>query len=212
MKLKKSIIILGMTLLSAPIYTSCDLDLAPIDYYGSKNYWNTVSQVETFMNGMHTYLRSTNFSRQFVLGEARGGTSKSGTSSLNTSMNYDRIKENNLDKDNTGITNWNGLYSYIFDCNLLIQSVEGSALQESNKSEINYFLGQAYGIRALYYFTLYRTFGGVPLIDRVKVLDGQVSAQDLYTARSTPKEVMDFIKSDLTLIPQHFDLTLFISS
>lgn len=204
MKLKKSIIILGMTLLSAPIYTSCDLDLAPIDYYGSKNYWNTVSQVETFMNGMHTYLRSTNFSRQFVLGEARGGTSKSGTSSLNTSMNYDRIKENNLDKDNTGITNWNGLYSYIFDCNLLIQSVEGSALQESNKSEINYFLGQAYGIRALYYFTLYRTFGGVPLIDRVKVLDGQVSAQDLYTARSTPKEVMDFIKSDLTKSLEYF--------
>ena len=36
MKLKKSIIILGMTLLSAPIYTSCDLDLAPIDYYGAK--------------------------------------------------------------------------------------------------------------------------------------------------------------------------------
>lgn len=204
MKLRNTIIAAGVALASTSIYTSCSLDLAPIDNYGSGNYWNTPAQVETFMNGIHTYLRATNFDRQFVLGEARGGTSKSGTSSLITSINYDRIKENNLDKDNTGISNWNGLYSYIFDCNLLIQSVEGTDLQKKNPTEINYYLAQAYGIRALYYFTLYRTFGGVPLIDRVKVLDGQVSAQDLYTARSTPKEIMTFIKSDLTKSLEYF--------
>ncbi|MEG1562617.1 MAG: RagB/SusD family nutrient uptake outer membrane protein [Bacteroides sp.] len=198
MKLKKIIVLLGLAFTSTALYTSCSLDLAPIDYYGSSNYWNTVTQVETFMNGIHTQLRSTSFDRQYVLGEARGGTSKSGTSSLNTSMNYDRIKENNLDKGNTGISNWNGLYGRIFACNLLIQNVEGKALQQNNPAEINYMLGQTYGIRALYYFTLYRTFGGVPLIDRVKVLDGQVSAQDLYTARSTPKQVMEFIKADIT--------------
>ena len=53
-------------------------------------------------------LRSTSFNRNFVLGEARGGTNKSGTSSLNTSINYDRIKENNLDASNTGTSSWNG--------------------------------------------------------------------------------------------------------
>ena len=29
--------------------------------------------------------------------------------------------------------------------------------------EKSFYLGQAYGLRAYYYFYLYRTFGGVPL-------------------------------------------------
>lgn len=87
---------------SAMLYTSCELDLVPLDYYGSGSYWKTVPQVESYMNGIHVDLRASNFNRQFLLGEARGGTSKSGTSSLITSINYDRIKENNLDADNTG--------------------------------------------------------------------------------------------------------------
>ena len=85
-------------------------------------------------------IRASNFIRQFLLGEARGGTSKSGTSSLITSINYDRIKENNLDADNTGISGWNNIYGYIFDCNLLIQEVEGTALQSENASTITYLL------------------------------------------------------------------------
>lgn len=189
---------------SAVLYTSCDLDLVPLDYYGSGSYWKTVSQVESYMNGIHVDLRASNFNRQFLLGEARGGTNKSGTSSLITSINYDRIKENNLDADNTGISNWNGTYGYIFDCNLLIQEVEGTALQEENASTINYLLAQAYGIRALHYFTLYRTFGGVPLIERVKVLDGQVDVETLYTPRSSAKTIMDFIKSDLAKSLEYF--------
>lgn len=189
---------------SAMLYTSCELDLVPLDYYGSGSYWKTVPQVESYMNGIHVDLRASNFNRQFLLGEARGGTSKSGTSSLITSINYDRIKENNLDADNTGISGWNNIYGYIFDCNLLIQEVEGTALQSENASTINYLLAQAYGIRALHYFTLYRTYGGVPLIERVKVLDGQVDVETLYTPRASAKTIMDFIKSDLAKSLEYF--------
>jgi hypothetical protein len=52
------------------------------------------------------------------------------------------------------------------------------------------YLAPAYGLRALYYFTLYRTYGGVPLITTVKLLEGQISADALYTARSTAEETM----------------------
>ena len=146
---------------SAMLYTSCELDLVPLDYYGSGSYWKTVPQVESYMNGIHVDLRASNFNRQFLLGEARGGTSKSGTSSLITSINYDRIKENNLDADNTGISGWNNIYGYIFDCNLLIQEVEGTALQSENASTINYLLDQDIrnalennGISIPYHFTV----------------------------------------------------------
>lgn len=186
------------------LFSSCDINLAPIDYYGSGNYWKNATHAETYVNGLHTGLRSTSFTRQYILGEARGGTSKSGTSSLQTSINYDRIKENNIDKDNTGISNWGGLYGEIFNCNLFIQNIEETELYKTETARMDYLLGQVYGMRALYYFSLYRTFGGVPLIDRVKVLDGQVKAEDLYTKRSTPKEIMDFIKSDIQKSLQHF--------
>lgn len=205
MKTIKSIIFSCAVLATSAFYTSCNqLELSPIDYYASGNFWNTLPQVQSYMNGIHMDLRTTSFNRNFVLGEARGGTSKSGTSSLNTSINYDKIKENNFDASNPGTSSWAGLYGYIFDCNLMIQKVEGTTLHTENKAAIDYILGQAYGIRAMYYFYLYRTYGGVPLIDRVKVLEGKVSPEELYTARSTPKQTLDFIKADLQKSLEYF--------
>ena len=202
MKYINSIKLLCVSCLSAVLYTSCELDLAPIDNYGSSNFWNTEAQVESYMNGIHDDLRSNYWNTNYLMGEARGGTSKVGTSSLNTSINYDGIKVQRFDSDNTGFSSWAGLYGNIFDCNLLIQKVaENTSLTGSN---INHILGQAYGIRAYYYFYLYRTYGGVPLIDRVKVLDGAVTAEELYTGRSTPKQTMDFIKADLAKSLEYF--------
>ena len=51
---------------------------------------------------------------------------------------------------------------------------------------------------------LYRTYGGVPVIERAKVLDGVTHASDLYTPRSTPKQTLDFIKSDIAKSDQYF--------
>ena len=62
--------LLGMAL----TFSACNsLELGPIDYYGNANYWKTVPQVQTYVNGMHLDLRSTHFTRDFILGEARGG-------------------------------------------------------------------------------------------------------------------------------------------
>jgi hypothetical protein len=197
--MKKTIYISTIFAMAIFLLTSCKdtLDLAPIDYYGSSNFWKTLPQVEAYVNGIHLDLRSTNFTRQFLLGEARGGLQKTGTSSQGVSLYDDPIKGNTLSGDVTGLSSWAGLYGNIFDCNLVIQTVEGSEIHKNNKEKVDILLGETYGIRALYYFTLYRTYGGVPMVRRVKVLDGQVSPTDLYTGRATPKVVMDSIKSDI---------------
>lgn len=203
-KLYKNIFAIVLSL--GMLFSGCEqLDLGPIDYYGNENYWKTYEQVNAYMNGIHLDLRSTNFNRKFIMGEARGGLHVAGTTSQNVSTSYDNIKNNNLDGNNTGLSAWGGsLYGNIFDCNLLIQNVEGSDIHTANKKNIDIILGQAYAIRAMYYFTLYRTYGGVPVVTRVKVLDGKVSAEDLYTGRSTPKDVMDFIKSDIAKAFEYF--------
>lgn len=199
-----SVVFLGLAL----TFSACNsLDLGPIDYYGNANYWKTVPQIQTYVNGMHLDLRSTHFTRDFILGEARGGLQVTGTSSQNVSTESDIIKGNIISGDNTGVSQWGGsgsVYGNVFDCNLMIQNVENSDIHKNDKSTVDFLLAQTYGIRAFHYFKLYRAYGGVPLVDKVKVLDGQVTADELYTGRSTPKQTMEFIKADLQKSLEYF--------
>ncbi len=133
----------------------------------------------------------------FILGEARGGTQKTGTGFHGSSLDYSKpIKDNDFSKDNTGIGSWNGLYGKILQVNHFIDQLE-NGVEFLSAEKRNYYLGQAYGLRAFYYFYLYRTYGGVPVITDVKVMQGQVVAKNLYTPRSSPKQTLDFIKGDV---------------
>src|SRR5574344_1070772 len=205
----KKILYTLSVVLTLALFSSCgSLDLSPEDYSGSGNFWTKESQVSGFLNGIHSNLRGR-YNMFYILGECRGGTSKTGTSSLATSINYSSpIKDNTLTASNTGVTSWNGLYSNILQVNLYIQNVENGCTFLTD-AQRNSYLAPAYGLRALYYFTLYRTYGGVPLVTTVKLLDGQIAADALYTARSTPEETMKQIKSDIDKSEQLYgtDLT-----
>lgn len=175
---------------------SCDtLDLSPEDYAAAGNYWKNPEQVSTYMNGLHAYLRD-DYSSPLVLGELRGGTMREGTSSINTSLNSSSIIRNDLRTTSTGISNWNNYYENILQVNHFIEQVrdECAFLSESAR---NTFLGQAYGMRAYYYFMLYRTYGAVPLEKDIKILDGKIDAVSLYMKRSSAEDVLAFIKKDI---------------
>ena len=184
--------------LLAGMLASCDsLDYSPEDWYGSSNFWQNDAQVEGFMVGIHKNLRDIN-QNIFLMGEARGGTQKYGSGSQGVSLNYSSpIKDNTFTNNNTGVTNWADFYGKILNINEFISKVENecSFLDAATR---NYYLGQAYGIRAYYYFHLYRTFGGVPLVKEAKVMTGVTNAESLYEARATAKQTLDFIKEDIT--------------
>lgn len=193
--MKKIIYIISL-FISTVLYTSCDaLDLAPEDYFGSGNYWNNEAQVDGYMTGIHSQLRSY-YAMFYVLGEVRGGTQRVGTSSENTSLDYANLRSNVIDEDRPGISNWYGLYSPIMQVNHFIQKVENECnfLDETNRK---HYLAQAYGIRALYYFMLYKTYGGVPIVTEVELLNGKVTADKFYVERATAEATLEFIKGDI---------------
>ena len=193
--MKKIIYIISL-FVSSVLYTSCDaLDLTPEDYFGSGNYWNNEAQVDGYMTGMHSQLRSY-YDMFYVLGEVRGGTQRVGTSSENTSLNYANLRSNVIDQDRPGISNWYGLYSPIMQVNHFIQQVENecSFLDDTNRK---HYLAQAYGLRALYYFMLYKTYGGVPIVTEVELLNGKVTADKFYVERATAEATLEFIKGDI---------------
>lgn len=173
------------------------LDLAPEDYFGSENFWRTTAQVEGAMIGLHAQLRGNQFTF-YSLGELRGGTLKDGTGATGTSsLNSGALIRQDIRESAPGISGWAGFYGPIFQINNFISQVEKAGfLSETDK---NYFLGQAYGLRAYYYFHLYRTFGRVPLATEPKVLNNTPkSADQAYLPRTkTEKETLDFIKSDV---------------
>lgn len=178
-------------------FVSCNsLDLYPEDWNGSETFWQNESQVEGYALGLHNDLRAA-YTSFYLLGECRGGTLKAGTSFIGTSLNYSSpIKTNTFSKHQTGVENWNGLYGQILNTNIFISKV-GNECDFLDEAQKKYYLGQAYGLRAMYYFLLYRTFGGLPLVDKPSVLEGVTDARNLYTARSPAKETLDFIKKDI---------------
>lgn len=177
---------------------SCNtsLDLAPISSISDANFWKTADQFDAFVSGIHSRFRSHNAAFQ-ALGEMRSdifGTEANSASTFTgeATQGVERMWLQNLDMDNTGVSNFGGFYSNIGQINLLIDKLNTTTLvTEANK---NYYLGIAHGMRAYYYFHLLRSWGGV-IIQTDPIVSIDIS--NLAKAASSEAEVMTLIKADI---------------
>lgn len=64
------------------------------------------------------------------------------------------------------------------------------------ETQVNLWLGEAYFIRAYYYFAMVKRYGGIPIIKEVQNFPEQ-SMEELRVPRNTEKEVYDFIEEEL---------------
>lgn len=83
---------------------------------------------------------------------------------------------------------WTDAYYYIRNANNIIS--KGAGLTDVG---IRTYIAEARFFRAYNYWLLFRLYGGVPLITRVMDVDDP----ELYTARASRKETVDFILRDL---------------
>ncbi len=100
--------------------------------------------------------------------------------------------------DNQGVLDlWRGPWPGILRCNIILQKVPEMNISDNVKKRV---LGEAYFLRAHYYFILVRFFGDVPLT-LIPVKPGD----DLRPARTSKTEIYKQIISDLnqaiTLLP-----------
>ncbi|MCU7694775.1 RagB/SusD family nutrient uptake outer membrane protein [Haoranjiania flava] len=195
----KKIFIYSLILISLFEVSSCGkLDLAPEDYYASGNFWKNAAQVDGAMTGLHAQLRDYQFTF-YIFGEMRGGLLKTGTGATGTSsLNSGSYITQDLRESNPGVSSWGQLYRALVQVNNFIYQVENNAsfLLDAQKS---YYLGQAYGLRAFYYFQLARAYGRVPLVIQPTVVVNTPKSQtEAFVPRSkTEKETFDLIKSDI---------------
>ncbi len=179
--------------------TSCNdlLDLGPIDYYGSESYWKNEEHIAGYIDGMHSHFRSQTWQHVMTFGELRGGTfARSSVSTDGMIIAGGTIRLQNMTQSNPQVSKFGDIFGRITNCNLFIARVtESDFLTEEKK---NFYLGQVYGLRAFYYFELYRVYGGVPLRTDVEVIDGVLDPNILYKKRETPEVIMTQVKSDIS--------------
>lgn len=204
MKTIKSFFIGGVLLASVGLGgTSCSdlLDLKPQDWYGSESYWQSETHVSSYVDGLHKHLRDAAFQHTITFGELRGGHYRDGVSCDGMTISGGTIRLQNLNMDNTGVSKFGDIYGRITNCNLLIARAPQVDMDETKR---NYYLGIAHGLRAFYYFDLYRVYGGVPLRLGVEVIDGELDPTKLYLERAKPSAVMAQIKEDLKMSLEYF--------
>ncbi|SHG09284.1 RagB/SusD family nutrient uptake outer membrane protein [Pedobacter caeni] len=86
-----------------------------------------------------------------------------------------------------GAGNWNGYYTTISQCNLILEKIP--TISGYTAGEKERYLGEARFLRALSYFYLVRLYGGVPLIMK--------SVDISNVGRSTQEEIFKAISDDL---------------
>ncbi|HRE53033.1 MAG TPA: SusD family outer membrane lipoprotein NanU [Flavitalea sp.] len=185
----------------ASALTACNklsLDLAPVSQIADGNYWQSKGHFESFINGIHSRMRTHEYTF-FLLGSIRGdeyGDAPFGGESFG---GLERYWLNTLNEENAGITNFGELYTNINQINLFIN--KGLSTNILDEADRNYYLGQAYGMRAFYYFHLLRSWGGVIIWDEPSM---SFDVNNLAKPAASASDVMDFIKSDLESSVTHF--------
>ena len=155
-----------------------DLNLGPKDQVSDASFWKNPDQFRLAANDFYFALRGAHNYTELNSDIATG----SGSSEMSSVSNGSYLPTANSNR-------WDNAYSGIRSANFLLQKAEESGLG----TEIDRWVGEALFFRAYNYWNLVKSYGGVPLID--KVLD--VSSPEVYAARSTQQQIIDFMIADL---------------
>lgn len=149
------------------------LDLAPKDTISDVTFWKSASDYKLAANNL--YLSLEDFSQ--------------GDNESDIAFNVANPVSNGTYQAPETDGQWNNPYTYIRRCNNIIQKAMASPIAAS----VKIYTAEARFFRAYNYWRLYRLYGGVPLI--TKLLD--VNSEELFQARATNYETVDFILKDL---------------
>jgi starch-binding outer membrane protein, SusD/RagB family len=152
------------------------LDLAPKDQVSDASFWKTSDHFRLAANDFYYSLQSagnyTDLNSDIAFAQG-----------ANPVSNGSYIAQANSDI-------WNNAYTGIRGTNYMLQKAEESDLLPE---EIDRWVGEALFFRAYYYWTLAKTYGGVPLV--TTVLD--VTSPELFSPKVTQAEIIDFLLNDL---------------
>lgn len=173
-------------------FTACNdwLYLEPEDGVIRQDFWQTKEDVNAAVIGAYCSLLGNTEGGYFSIpelvftwGEIRGDMVEIGS---RPRAEYSYVKSGDLLPDNR-LFRWNAFYRTINNCNTILE-FSGDVLEKDasfTEEQLLNYQAEAYTLRALMYFYLYRTFGDVPLKLTATTHDGEI-----FTLQKSPKEVV----------------------
>ena len=180
--------------LSVVLFSSCSkdfLDKSPEYSVNTENFYQTEADAIAAINGAYQPLQWPKlYNMRMWTSDIMAGNSIVGAGGGSDGQETQDQANFVTATDNQGVLDlWRGPWPGILRCNIILEKVPGMNIGETIKSRV---LGEAYFLRAHYYFILVRYFGDVPL-----VLAPVNPGDDLRPARTPKAEVYDQIIADL---------------
>ncbi len=190
----KKIILTFMAAVSLLGFTRCDsLDMEPVSSISDANYWKTPDHFKAFNTSLHSLLRLRSYNI-FLLGEPRSDIYGDQPFGGEATQGVERLSYNTINAEFTGISNFADFYQTLNQVNLMIEKTEATTLLDEKQK--NYYLGEAYGMRAYIYFHLLRSWGKVILTTEA-TSGSTLDVSHLEKAASSEADVMAQIKKDI---------------
>lgn len=192
--MKKKILLFTILFTGLSLFSSCedDLNLQSESVITSASFWKTEDDAKAGVNGMYFNFRTQTQQNYYLLGGARSAEITSGVQSPLNLANY---YNNNLTAQNIDV-DWAGLYTVIHQANLVLKYVPTIPFSPTTVNEQKRYIAQAYSMRALAYFIMARSWGGVPIVTAPTENTNQ---SEYIVPRNTIEETFAFIKSDIEL-------------
>jgi len=166
------------------------LNTSPNDRYVESNFWESEAAAQAALAGCYGVLTSTGMYGG-VATPLFEETASPNAYNYDNSEGFNFIAEGLQSASSSGIIpdRWKACYTGIGRCNTFLVKVGEVAMDDALKSRMK---GEAYFLRALYYFTLQNYYGDVPL-----VLDPPDRATQTNLPGTAREEVVAKIYSDL---------------
>lgn len=164
-------------------FASCtDLDKTPIDQLNESVYWKTLNDAEMYITQVYKILPGGGSGGHD--GDANTDNARHGIKWAQSSTAfgvYDPLSES-----------WSSDYENIRICNVLLERIENVQITSKEQQAKDQIIAQARFFRAYIYFTLIRSFGDVPYIDK------EISLAESYElTRNSKDEIYKKIMEDL---------------
>jgi len=175
-----------LVFISIGYFTNCcqKLDIPPINILTSDQVFSNESAITAYMVSLYNAIPWEDFDYFGYTGQLCNHTDEA-ISSVEGQRNRTGIL-------NGTETQWWG-YSNVRNVNDFIEKITNSVISEEVKNKL---LGEALFLRAYYYFSMVKRYGGIPIIKNVQNFTGD-NLTELHVPRDKEMDVYDFIASDL---------------
>jgi len=186
------------------LQTSCQkkdfLQRSPSDLIDVENVFSNLENAEAFLNNAYREVDNLVF-RQYIT----GGSYYNLGSATDEAAGMWIIPQSNISFNNGSWSAasfplqwaWGGYYADIHRIHIFLKNydlIPDEAGETNNSKRKQRMLGEAYALRAYYYFLLFRMWGEVPLIKDALLPGGE---QETKLPRSPIEEVVAFIDADI---------------